>query len=179
MGLSCRRGKHLRGKAPSKVLPETRYPYEKVRPCLKACDGKSSGIFSSITQTRSELVGEETLCLPEDFCIPGSHIMSIFWQFPIIDPPPPFPDTGPDSLALELGAAVPMPPAKHGQIPQDTLGQRQDDLVAHGDEGNHPFCLGVLDAGQIRLLEAEIRDRREISPSWSWADHFAGDGGCG
>lgn len=68
-----------------------------------------------------------------------------------------------------------MPPAKHDQVPRDTLNERQEHLVAHRDKRDFPIRVGGLDTRQVALFEAKVGNGREGLPAWSRTDDFAGD----
>lgn len=92
---------------------------------------------------------------------------------PVVGVPPPAPDARTDTLAAELGGAVPVPPACDGQSPEHALSKRHEELFWPSDVsclwgagtthlipqcnvGDHLPSFGTLYAGEIALLKAKV-----------------------
>lgn len=94
-------------------------------------------------------------------------------NLPVVYLPPPLPHSGPKALSLELSASIPMPPAKHDQIPQYPLRKREENLIADGDERDFPIRIRVLDAREVGLLKAEVGNGRKSLLPGSRLDDLA------
>lgn len=57
---------------------------------------------------------------------------------------------------------VPVSPASDDQGPEQTLGQRHEQLVSEGDPGDLLPRSRVLNAGEIALFKAQVRERRKL-----------------
>lgn len=97
--------------------------------------------------------------VPHVFNIARKRFSRFLGRFPIVHLPPPSPDLATQALATKLGSTVPIPPSKKSQVPANALQQRHHHLISNGDVGDFAPRIGILDAGEVRLLEAEI---------WEW-----------
>lgn len=97
--------------------------------------------------------------VPYVFHIARERFFRFLWRFPIIHLPPPSPDPAAEALATKLRSAVPIPPSKESQIPSNPLHKWHHYLISNSDVGDLAPRVGILDAGEVGLLEAEV---------WEW-----------
>ena len=131
-------------------------------------------LITSIPQPGSKSIDEEILHLLRRLLSPTV----LGWELPVVDTPPPRPDPRTPTLSLEFAPAIPVPPAKHGQVPQHTLRERQDHLIADRYECHSPMAVRVFDAREVGLFEAEVGYRWKGTRAWSRTNDVAGQGGC-
>lgn len=88
------------------------------------------------------------------------------WNHPVVRLPPPPSQASTDTGARELGRSVvhsvPVSPTSNNQSPEQTLGQRHEQLVPKGDPGDLLPRGRVLDASEIALFEAQVGEGREL-----------------
>lgn len=104
-----------------------------------------------------------------------SHTGRAVGYLPVIHTPPPPPQTGADTAAAELGGAVHVPPSAQDQGPQQALGEAQQDVVLECDPRDVLPRLGVLNALQVRLFEAEVGQWGHLVAPVDGPQHAQGD----
>lgn len=90
------------------------------------------------------------------------HRVALSRDRPVICAIPPSTNARTQAAPTDLCCPIPVSPAEREETQYRALEERKEDLVFDGDANNFPRRIGILDAGEVGLLEAHVGDGRKV-----------------